>query len=370
MDKVGDEAIALLHELVSIDSINPGLVPGAAGEGSIIRFLNERLTGRGFTTTVVTPDNAPDRPSLIAIAPGEPNWPTVVLNGHVDTVGVDGMDAPFTPRIDGDRLFARGAADMKGGVAGIVAAAEAVAASGAHVRPVLALVADEEDASIGSAAAIAALSELGIHPDLCLIAEPTDLAISRSLRGFGVVKVTFPGRAAHSSQPDQGINAVTHLGRLLAAVDSRADEIRSKGGDFMVTSVSGGLSTFVIPDSAECIVEMRSTPTQVGAEALEEVNALLDPEWNATSELVLSRDGWKLDEVGPAADFALALGTQLGTGPTFDAPYWMEAPMWQQACPTLICGPSGDGLHSIDEWVSLSQVRAFTAGLASALMKL
>ena len=125
-----------------------------------------------------------DRPSLVAGPPGPPTWPTVVLNGHLDTVGVAGMPAPFTPRVDGDRLCGRGAADMKGGVAAMVAAAEHLVAAGAPVRPVLALVADEEDASLGSEAVIEALPGLGIRPDACLIAEPTDLALSRSLRGF------------------------------------------------------------------------------------------------------------------------------------------------------------------------------------------
>ena len=304
------------------------------------------------------------------MGPGPADWPTIVLNGHVDTVGVEGMDAQFAPRIEGDRLFGRGAADMKGGVAGIVTAAEAVVASGAPFRPVLALVGDEEDASIGSAAVIDALAGLGINPYLCLISEPTDLAISRSLRGFGVVKVTFPGRACHSSQPENGINAITHMGRLMSAVDRRAKEIQAKGGDFMVTSASGGLSTFVIPDSAECVVEMRTTPTQAGAETLDEVHALLDPTWDATAELVLARDGWKLDDTGPAADFARELGSHLNTAATFDAPYWMEAPMWQQVCPTLICGPSGGGLHAIDEWVSLDQVRSFAEGLTSSIQSL
>ena len=367
MTHVGDAAVDLLQELVAIDSVNPGLVPGAVGETSIIHFLESRLAKAGFTTTIVTPHSRPDRPSLLAVGPGPVEWPAIVLNGHVDTVGVEGMPTPFTPRIDGDRLYGRGAADMKGGVSGIVAAAEAIAADGSPVRPVLALVADEEDASIGSAAVIEALPRCGINPKLCLISEPTDLAISRSLRGFGVVKVTFPGRACHSSQPENGINAITHMSRFLGAVDQRSREIQAKGGDFMVTSVSGGLSTFVVPDSAECIVEMRTTPTQVGAETLDEVQALLDSEWNATAELTLARDGWQLDDSGPAAEFARELASHLGTGPTFDAPYWMEAPMWQGACPTLICGPSGGGLHAIDEWVSLDQVWSFAEGLAATL---
>ncbi|GAA3247778.1 M20 family metallopeptidase [Dactylosporangium siamense] len=368
MRDVAAEALHLLSDLVGIDSVNPGLVPGAAGEAEIVEHLRARLHKSGFATTVVTAPGHEDRPSLIAVPPGPAQWPTVVLNGHLDTVGVAGMPAPFTPRRDGDRLHGRGAADMKGGVAAIVAAAEyLVAAKKAPVRPVLALVADEEDASLGSEAVIAALPGLGVRPDACLIAEPTDLALTRSLRGFAVVRVTFTGRAAHSSQADLGVNAVTHLGRLLHAVDEHAAAVRAVGGDLMVTVVRGGGSPFVVPDHAECLVELRTPAGRSSAAALDEVRALLQPDWDATAELVAHRDGWRLDDAGPAADLSRRLGDALGTGPTFDAPYWMEAPLWQRLCPTLVCGPSGGGLHAVDEWVDLRQVRALAAALTTVL---
>lgn len=367
MQDPGTRAVGLLSELVGVDSVNPALVPGASGETRIVERLRVRLERSGFVTSVVPAPGHANRPSLVAVPPGPPSWPTVVLNGHLDTVGVAGMRDPFTPRVVGDRLYGRGAADMKGGVAALVAAAEHLIAEGRPMRPVLALVSDEEDASLGSEAVIAALPGLGIRPDACLIAEPTDLALSRSLRGFGVVRVRFAGRAAHSSQAELGVNAVTHLGRLLHAVDERAPEVRATGGDLMVTVAQGGESPFVVPDRAECLVELRTTPDRASTEALDEVRALLKPDWNAEVELVAHRDGWQLDCTGPAADLASRVGAELGTGPTFDAPYWMEAPLWQQVCPTVVCGPSGGGLHADDEWVELGQVRRFTSALHAVL---
>ena len=357
-------AVALLAELVGIDSVNPSLVAGAAGEAGIVGFLQARLERAGFSCHVVTPDGHPERPSLIAIAPGAESLPVVLFNGHLDTVGVAGMSDPFAARFDGERMYGRGTADMKGGVAALVLAAEQLVAAGAPVRPVLALVADEEDASLGSEAVIAALPGLGVAPQLCLIAEPTDLALCRSLRGFGVVRVTFAGRAAHSSQAELGVNAVTHLGRLLAVIDEVAPELRAVGGDLMATLVRGGTSAFVVPESAECLVEVRTGPDGTGADALELVEGLLAPEWQATAELIASRDGWRLDGNGPAAVAAAKLAAALGSGVSFDAPYWMEAPLWQSVAPTLICGPSGGGLHAVDEWVDLGQVRAFTSALS------
>lgn len=361
------EVTALVAELVSIDSVNPGLVPGAAGESRIVDVLSARLSDSGFALTIVRPPGGEGRPSLVAAPPPVDGAPTIILNGHLDTVGVAGMSNPFVPHVEGDRLHGRGAADMKGGVAALVVAAERAVASGAPVRPVLALVADEEDASLGSEAVIAALPDLGIQPDVCLVAEPTDLALTRSLRGFAVIRVRFPGRAAHSSQAELGVNAVTHLGRLLHAVDEHAPSVRRGGGDLMVTLASGGTSAFVVPDHAECLVELRTAPDQDVADALATVESLLDPRWEAELTLVAGRAGWRMDEHGPAPELAAALAARLGTGPTFDAPYWMEAPLWQQVCPTVVCGPSGGGLHALDEWVSLSQVANFTDALTHAL---
>ena len=255
-------SIDLLAKLVAVDSCNPSLVPGAAGEGDIVRLLAERLAVAGFATTIVCPPEQAQRPSLVALAPGPVDAPIVVLCGHLDTVGVAGMDDPFTPRIEGRRLYGRGA-------------------TGAPVRAVLALVADEEDANLGSEAVIAALPAMGVNPTVCLIAEPTDLALARTLRGFGVVEVDFAGRAAHSSQASEGINAVTHLGRLLAAVDERAQDLRALGGDLMVTLVQGGSSAFVIPDRATCLVELRTAPEGRGADVHTEVHRLLQDHWQA-----------------------------------------------------------------------------------------
>ena len=369
---LADAALRLTLELVAIDSVNPGLVPGAAGERTIVDHLRSRLFQAGFETQVVQAPGSKDRPSLVAAAHAPPGTPTVVLNGHLDTVGTGGMGDPFDARLDGDRLHGRGAADMKGGVAAMVVAAEHLASLGAGpvaVRPVLALVADEEDAGLGSEAVIAALPDLGIRPDVCVIGEPTDLALARTLRGYGVVRVTFAGVAAHSSQPELGRNAVTALGRFLAAVERRAVDMRRGGGDLMVTVVRGGGSPFVVPDRAECVVERRTTPDERAAEVLGEVEALLDPGMHATAELLGHREGWQLDSCGPAAELATELGAALGTQASFEAPYWMEAPLWQAVCPTVVCGPSGGGLHADDEWLDVAQLRSYATALPTALTR-
>ena len=239
--------------------------------------------------------------------------------------------------------------------------------------PVLALVADEEDASLGSEAVIAALPDLGIRPDLCVIGEPTDLALARSLRGFAVVRVRFAGRAAHSSQAELGVNAVTHLGQFLHAVDERARGMRAAGGDLMVTAAQGGASPFVVPLAPSAWssgARRRRSPAPVACWPRSPHSwpqSGIAPDANGSAEVVAVREGWQLDAYGPAADLAARLGAELGTGPTFDAPYWIEAPLWQAVCPTLVCGPSGGGLHALDEWVDVRQVQAYAASLPGVL---
>jgi acetylornithine deacetylase len=374
---VGTAAVALTAELVALDSVNPGLVPGAAGEGAVIEHLAERLRRSGFQTHVVDPEGHTDRPSLVAVGPDGPSGPTVLLTGHVDTVGVDGMTSPFEPVVDGDRMTGRGTSDMKGGVAAMVVAAERLAVTRPPGRVVLALVADEEDASLGTEAVIAALPGLGVRPDVAVVGEPTWLAPTASLRGYALVEVLLEGRAAHSSQPEHGVNAVAHLGRLLAAVEERSRHLPDPGGSLMVTVATGGDSPFVLARTARALVERRTVPGESSQDALTEVEEALDAlraadsSVNATATLTMAREAWRADDTGPAATFTDDLLDALGDAvppDTFHAPYWMEAPLWQAAgVPAVVCGPAGGGLHAADEWVDLGQVRRYALALVDAV---
>lgn len=374
---LGERALELLKELVAIDSVNPGLVAGAAGETAIVDHLRMRVEREAFSTLVVTPEGHPDRPSLLAWSTGSLPGPCLLLNGHVDTVGVSGMAEPFRPRIDGDRLLGRGAADMKGGVAGVVVAAEELARRGRSV--VLALVADEEDRSLGTETVLTHLDATGLRPDLALVAEPSHLDVTASLRGFAVVEVEFVGRAAHTSQADEGVDAVAHLGRFLGALAEAREPIRARGGELLVSVVRGGSAPFTVAELASATVERRTTPGESTAVALEKVEELLawtrdeDPTVRASARLVVARGSWQLQPDGPARTFATILDEQLTsvpgrTGAEFAAPYWMEAPLFEdRGIPALVCGPSGGGLHGVDEWVDLRQVRAFPEAIVGAV---
>lgn len=382
---VAEVAVDLAVELVQIDSVNPGLVAGAAGEAAVVDRLARRLRAGGFDVEVVPARSGPGRPSLLATHRGAGGGRSLVLNGHLDTVGVTGMAAPFAGQVVGDRLLGRGACDMKAAVAAMVAAAEAAAAAGTAGDVVLALVADEEHGSVGTEAVLERLA--GRLPEACLVGEPTELDLAVAHRGYGVVEVSFTGRAAHSSQPAAGVNAVVHLGRLLAAVEARDAELAAGAahplvgpGSLMSTVVHGGSSPFVLAEAACAVVERRSLPGEPAGIGLVEVEQILaamrrdDPTVQARASLVLAREPWQHDPAAPAgaalsAALTDALAAHAGRTPDrVGVPYWMESALWEGAgVPTVVCGPAGGGLHAVDEWVDLGQVRAYAAALVAVV---
>jgi acetylornithine deacetylase len=378
--------VDLTAALVAIDSVSPSLVPGSAGEERIASYLADRLTTAGYTVRFVVAPSDPRRVSLIAERTGSRPGRTVVLNGHLDTVGVEGMPEPFAARIESGRMYGRGTSDMKGGVAGLVVAAEQLAATDAPGTVIVALVADEEDASVGAEAVLDDLRGRGLSMDVCLIAEPTWLDLAVAHRGYAVIDVSLTGKAAHSSQPEEGVDAIRALGVLLAAVADADASLRQQPshpllsyGSLMATVVRGGSATFSVAATADVSVERRTLPGESSAAALDEVRALVDPIVAATPglesafTLTHSREPWELNAEGPAAEFAGLLAAALpvtgsSTPDRVGAPYWMESALWQAAgIPTVVCGPAGGGLHAVDEWVDLEQLRRFPVAVADAV---
>ena len=337
-------------------------MPGAPGERPAVELLAERLARQGFRIEIVGPD---DRPSLIATHGGVGGGRSLALNGHLDTVGVDGMDEPFSGRIEGDRMYGRGTCDMKAGVAAMVVAAEHAAAAGTRGDVVLALVADEEHGSLGTTAVLEQLAAAGRLPDACVVGEPTWLDLIVAHRGFAVVEVELRGRAAHSSRPQDGVNAVAHLGRLLAAVEAAGSEL-AEGASLMATVAHGGDAPFVLPASASAVIERRTLPGEPSGAGLREVEAIVARlGLDATCRETLAREAWQMASGDPAVRQLVALlDAGLDTPTRSEAPYWMESALWEAAgVPTVVCGPAGGGLHTDVEWVEISQLRAYTGAL-------
>src|SRR4029453_10973497 len=217
-----DPALALLRDLVAIDSVNPSLVPGGRGEADIADRVARALRESGLEVTIQ--EAAPTRPNVIGVLEGRASGATLLLCGHMDTVGVEGMEAPFTPIEREGRLYGRGAQDMKGGLAAILDAARVLATSGLPAgRLVVAAVVDEEHSSIGAEALVR-----GSRADAAVVTEPTDLAIVTAHKGFSWVEGVTGGLSAHGSRPLEGRDAILRMGRVLARLEALDRDLQAR----------------------------------------------------------------------------------------------------------------------------------------------
>src|SRR4051812_24031274 len=254
-----DDARALLAELVAIDSVNPRLVPGGAGEGEIARFVGGWMEARGLEVDVS--DAEPGRPNAVGRARGSGGGRTLLLNAHMDVVGVDGMRDPFRPRVEGDKLYGRGAYDMKAGLAAIMVAAAAAAERGLAGDVGVAAGCDEEVASAG-APAVGQTGSAGA----ALVTEPTRAAISVAVahKGFPWHRIVVGGRAAHGSRAQDGGDAIARMGHVLVALEQMSDELAARDGHPLLgpgsihaSIIDGGRELSTYPDSCRLQLERR-----------------------------------------------------------------------------------------------------------------
>jgi acetylornithine deacetylase len=350
----------LLAGLVRTPSVNPTIAPEEHGdECAVARFACSWLEARGVKAW--TEDAAPNRPNAVAEVGGD--GPTLVLCAHLDTVSTAGMTiAPFDPVVDGDRLYGRGSYDMKGGAAAAMAVAAALAGSDFGGRLMLALVADEEYASIGTADFVRRHTA-----DACIVTEPSALQLVLAHKGFMWAEVTARGRAAHGSRWDLGRSAIASMGRVLVALDELdRDVLRARthpllGPASMHPSLiqgGAGLSTY----APECrlSIERRTLPGETPQAVLDELRACVE---GAASDVtvvsVLDRPSLACDPRSPIARSVREAATEvLGRTPAeIGVPYWMDAALFEAAgIPTVNFGGDGAGAHEAIEWASLSSV--------------
>jgi acetylornithine deacetylase len=368
-----EDVTALLADLVGIDSVNPSLVSGGAGEAKIAAFIAGWGQEAGLEVQVL--EETAGRPSVVVRARGRGGGRTLLLCAHIDTVNVEGMSEPHRPRVDGDRLHGRGAYDMKAGVAAaLIAAREAVRLDLAG-DVVVAAVADEEHASLGVQEALRA-----VQADAAIVTEPTELELVVAHKGFVWSEVRVTGRAAHGSRPHLGVDAIvkmgpvlTELGSLDAALAQREHPLLGRGS-VHASVIEGGVELSSYP--AECVLglERRTLPGETGADVEAELAALLDRcraadgELAAEARTLLVREPFEVD---PDADMVrevrAAAAEVLGEPPRVGgASYWADAAFIAAAgIPTVMFGPGGEGAHAVEEWVSLSDTEAVARILIS-----
>ena len=364
------DAVALARALVAIDSRNPTLSAGAPGESGCALFLAGVLREWGFETELL--EQVAGRPNLVARI-GPKGAPALMFAGHLDVVGVEGMiHPPFSPEIRNGRLYGRGSADMKGGIAAMCSAAANALTSKSTKAIVIAAVVDEEYESLGMRALLAS----GVKAEAAVLTEPTRLAICPAHRGFVWMSVGIRGRAAHGSRYDIGVDAITHAGLLLAELDA-LERTREGGlrhrllgrGSLHASTISGGTGMSTYPESCELTIERRTLPGETAETALAEIREAMarvkerDSRFDATVTLTTAQAPSDVGESAPVvtklADAIRAEGLQAGIE---GLSAWTDAALLNEAGIPAICfGPGDIALaHSAEEWVPVDEIEKAT----------
>lgn len=365
---MSDRTIKLLRELIAIDSVNPSLVEGGAGEGEVARAVADEMRDSGLDVEVQ--EAAPGRPNVVGVLEGRGPGRSLMFCGHLDTVGVEGMERPFDPVERGGKIYGRGSADMKGGVAAMLGAARAVAEGGGlgAGRLVVAAVADEEYASVGAEALVTRWGA-----DAAVVTEPTGLVVATGHKGFSWVEVVARGRAAHGSLPAEGRDAILRMGRVLSRLEELGRRLQALAPHPLLGNASlhgslieGGREMSTYPDRCVLRMERRTLPGEEGDVALREVEEILDTlkkedaEFDAAARLLFERPPYHTPEgheLPSLVDSSVkSTGREARRG---GMPYWTDAAILGRAgIPSVVFGPGGAGFHGLEEYVLGDEVLA------------
>ena len=362
-----DFLVRTLSDLVRINSINPKLVSNGKGEEKIASYITEVL--RGFRLEPKVVELGPGRFNVIAVLTGRGEGRSLMFNGHMDTVGVDGMTAPFSAEIRHGRLYGRGSQDMKGGLAAMLAATGALVEYGIGLKGdlIFAAVADEEYGSTGTEALVKSY-----RPDAAIVTEPTDLDVCLAHRGFAVFEIVTRGRAAHGSRYLEGVDANLHMGRILAELEKYSQDLLNSEKhpllgppSLHVPLIKGGTELFIYSDECKISVERRTLP----GEDLEKIKNTLedilstvaegDVTFDARVTLGLHRNPYEIFPDTQIVQLVTKIVSEvLGRRPAYIGHHWWEdsALIAEAGTETVIFGPKGAGIHTHEEWVDIQSV--------------
>ncbi len=355
----------LLSDLVRIDSINPDLVPGAAGEGRVAAFMVDWLKSAGLD--VHLDEVAPGRSNVIAVARGSGGGKTLLLNGHIDTVGVAGMNQPHAPRIENGRLYGRGGYDMKAGVAACMVTVAAAKQQGLRGDVIFTGVIDEEFAGAGTLDVAKRYKA-----DAAIVAEPTSLELVIAHKGFAWLDVVTQGLAGHGSQPKLGVDAIVKMGRVLTELEQLDRRLRLNpthpllgSGSVHASLITGGQELSSYPERCTLQIERRLVPGETPALAQRELQDIVDgcakhdPQFKAKVTCSLDRTPLETDPQDPFVQLIQhQAAAVLGAPPKLiGAPFWTDAASLAAAgIPSVLFGAHGAGAHAVEEWVDLNSV--------------
>jgi acetylornithine deacetylase/succinyl-diaminopimelate desuccinylase family protein len=369
-----NETLDLLRRLVRTPSGNP---PG--NEVHVAEVLAEFLHSRGFDTRLHEIEAG--RANLTAVFDTGSSGPTLMLNGHLDTMpaGPGWTVEPLGGIVRDGHLFGLGAADQKSGLAAMAVAAAAVRRSSLPLRGRLILtgVVDEEGAGLGARR----LVEQGLHADCAVITEPTELGLVRVSNGQLNVELIVRGKSAHGSTPELGRNAIDAAARVILALGEFAGQLRARSHPLIgpttlnVGTIQGGLVTSIVPAECRFTIDRRVIPGDSMDGALADLDQLLDrlraqdPTLEVERRVMMAVPPVEVSEDLPLCQIirdttTRVLGRDLGyTGMRGST----DAATFQSAgIPTVIFGPGSlsKAAHRADESVPLVELHAATRILA------
>jgi len=371
------DPVALCQVMVAIPSVNPELEAGGAGEEALARQCAHWLEDWGYEVQLSEP--SPDRWNVLAQLGRGQAGKRLILSGHLDTVGVEGMSSdPFGGEVREGMVWGRGTCDMKGGLAIILATAAQAADKGEFAGPesdgalVVALSADEEHASVG----MQELMESGLVGDAAVVCEPTSLGIMPAHKGFLWIDAEFEGCAAHGSRPDEGVDAIVHAGCYLAALK----ELEARLGQgpehpllgfpsFHAGTIEGGTAPSVYPQDCKVVLERRTLPGEEPRAILQEFQEVLEslskenPQIRGTLKPGLFRPGTEVSGDSPLVRLLSASLAAEGVRPVMEGmTAWVETAFFNEAGIPAVCfGPGSIAqAHAAVEWVSVEELEIGT----------
>jgi len=378
-------SVEILKKLVAFDTTSRN------SNMELIHYIHEYLAGFGVAATLVFNEDSSKANLIATIGPNEPGG--VVLSGHTDVVPVDGQDwasDPFIALEKNGKLYGRGTADMKGFIASALAAVPAFVAVDLKKPVHLAFSYDEEVGCLGIQAMLPDLKKHVAPPRLVVVGEPTSMKVANAHKGQHVSRTCITGREAHSSRPDDGVNAVEIAAELIAFIGGLRDKSRdtSKRNElfdppytsFNMGPITGGSAFNIIPNSCEFDWEFRPVPGDDAAAILgayqtyldDVINPrlkALDPTCGATNEVWAYLPPLDAEPGCDAEALALSLAEK---NSTCVLAFGTEGGHFQSIdFPAVVCGP-GDiaQAHKPNEFIELSQLAAcdkFMVRLSEAL---
>lgn len=356
--------VDIAKKIISFDTSGP-----PTREKPLAEWIRDYLVDLGVRAELQ--EVAPDRANVIAKI-GEGKGPGLVLSGHIDVVLSGNLDlwtvsGPFEPVIRDGKLYGRGACDMKGPDACILQAVKELLDSDFKRQLTIVFTSGEDT---GGWFVSNVVGEKKVTPDDArygVIPEPSMMRIIRCHKGSGGAQVIIHGRAAHSSKPELGVNAilkgVDFLGELVRLQDELNETIYPLLGPSTIkpTIINGGFKSNIIPDRCEITINCRLIPQHKGLETLTGwLNRLIskcaERDETFSAEVVNARANVPL-EVSEDNEIVRILMDILNTEP-IGAPYYTEAVDYTQAgIPTVICGPGNiDQAHTPNEYITLDQL--------------